>query len=292
MNIQLDQKDYQETIDSNKSVLLDFYADWCGPCQTLLPTIHKLAEEFEGDVVIKKINIDTNKELASKFGVRSIPTLIHITDGKEVGRHTGVISENELKTKINQLKFKKMKTRIETLNPETTTGKSKELFDAVQKKLGFIPNLIKVFGNSPATLQTYLSLGELTASGTFSNKFREQLALAIAEENSCNYCLSAHTAIGKMNGLTDEQTENNRQGIATDERIQAGLQFAQEVTKNRGQVSSEVINAVKNAGYNDGEILEIVLNVVSNTLTNYVNHIAETEVDFPSVEAGKFAVTQ
>ncbi|MCL6293760.1 carboxymuconolactone decarboxylase family protein [Jejuia spongiicola] len=184
-----------------------------------------------------------------------------------------------------------MSTRIETLNPETTTGKSKELFNAVQNKLGFIPNLIKVFGNSPATLQTYLSLGELTASGNFNNKFREQLALAIAEENACNYCLSAHTTIGKMNGLTVEETEQNRQGLAADAKTQAGLQFAQEVTKNRGQVSTETIQAVKEAGYNDGDILEIILNVVSNTLTNYVNHIAETEVDFPSVEAGKFAVT-
>lgn len=184
-----------------------------------------------------------------------------------------------------------MSTRIETLNPETTTGKSKELFNAVQSKLGFIPNLIKVFGNSPATLQTYLSLGELTASGNFNNKFREQLALAIAEENSCNYCLSAHTTIGKMNGLTIEETEQNRQGLATDTKTQVGLQFAQEITKNRGQVSSASIQAVKDAGYNDGDILEIILNVVSNTLTNYVNHIAETEVDFPSVEAGKFTVT-
>ena len=184
-----------------------------------------------------------------------------------------------------------MNTRIETLNPETTTGKSKELFDAVQNKLGFIPNLIKVFGNSPATLQSYLSLGELTASGNFSNKFREQLALAIAEENSCNYCLSAHTTIGKMNGLTIEETEQSRQGIAADPKTQAGLQFAQIVTKNRGQVSTEAIQRVKNAGYNDGDILEIILNVVSNTLTNYVNHIAETEVDFPNIEAGKFTVT-
>ncbi|KAB1160342.1 carboxymuconolactone decarboxylase family protein [Tenacibaculum aiptasiae] len=183
-----------------------------------------------------------------------------------------------------------MSTRIETLNPETTTGKSKELFDAVQNKLGFIPNLIKVFGNSPATLQSYLSLGELTASGNFSNKFREQLALAIAEENECNYCLSAHTAIGKMNGLTEEETAQNRQGIAADAKVQAGLNFAQSVTKNRGKVSSEEIAAVKAAGYNDGDVLEIVLNVVSNTLTNYVNHIAETEIDFPKVESGKFNV--
>ncbi|WP_299156408.1 carboxymuconolactone decarboxylase family protein [uncultured Tenacibaculum sp.] len=183
-----------------------------------------------------------------------------------------------------------MSTRIETLNPETITGKSKELFDTVQNKLGFIPNLIKVFGNSPATLQSYLSLGDLTASGNFSNKFREQLALAIAEENECNYCLSAHTAIGKMNGLTEAETAQNRQGISVDAKVQAGLNFAQSVTKNRGKVSSEEIAAAKAAGYNDGDILEIVLNVVSNTLTNYVNHIAETEIDFPEVEAGKFTV--
>ncbi|PTX63999.1 putative peroxidase-related enzyme [Kordia periserrulae] len=185
-----------------------------------------------------------------------------------------------------------MSTRIETLHPETTTGEAKELFNAVQKKLGFIPNLIKVFGNSPATLKSYLSLGELTASGNFNNKFREQLALAIAEENNCDYCLSAHTAIGKMNGLTEAQTEASRQGLANDAKTQAGLQFAQSVTKNRGNVTSEEINAVKAAGYNDGDILEIVLNVVSNTLTNYANHIAETEIDFPVVATGKFAVTQ
>lgn len=184
-----------------------------------------------------------------------------------------------------------MSTRIETLNPETTTGQAKELFNAVQDKLGFIPNLIKVFGNSPATLQSYLSLGELLGSGNFTNKFREQLALAIAEENSCNYCLSAHTAIGKMNGLTEAQTEQNRQGLANDAKVQAGLQFAQSVTKNRGKVTTEEIQAVKAVGYSDGDILEIVLNVVANTLTNYVNHIAETEIDFPTVETGKFSVT-
>ena len=181
-----------------------------------------------------------------------------------------------------------MSTRIQTLNPETTTGKSKELFNAVEQKLGFIPNLIKVFGNSPATLQTYLSLGELTASGNFSNKFREQLALSIAEENDCNYCLSAHTAIGKMNGLSEEEIVESRKANASDTKQQAGLQFAQSVTKNRGKVTSEEIKNVKEAGYTDEDILEIILNVVSNTLTNYVNHIAETEIDFPKVEAGKF----
>ncbi|MGI9533094.1 carboxymuconolactone decarboxylase family protein [Lutimonas sp.] len=181
-----------------------------------------------------------------------------------------------------------MSTRIQTLNPEVTTGKSKELFDAVQKKVGFIPNLIKVLGNSPAALQAYLSLGEITSSGRFSNKFREQLALAIGEENECDYCLSAHTAIGKMNGLSDIQTEQSRQGNSEDARERAALQFAQLVTRERGQVNDKAIETVKNAGYNDEELLEIVLNVVSNTLTNYVNHLANTEVDFPKVSSGTY----
>ena len=104
MDIQLEQKDFQDTIDNNKSVLLDFYADWCGPCQTLLPTIHKLADEFEGEVTIKKINVDQNQALAQKFGVRSIPTLVYISAGKEVNRQNGVITESLLRDQINQLK--------------------------------------------------------------------------------------------------------------------------------------------------------------------------------------------
>ncbi|MDJ0644911.1 MAG: thioredoxin [Flavobacteriaceae bacterium] len=104
MDIQLDQKDFQTTVENNKNVLIDFYADWCGPCQTLLPTVHRLAEEFEGDVTIKKVNVDQNQELASRFGVRSIPTLVQLSDGKEVGRIVGLISESDLRTKIKELK--------------------------------------------------------------------------------------------------------------------------------------------------------------------------------------------
>ena len=184
-----------------------------------------------------------------------------------------------------------MNTRIAQLDPNTTTGKSKELFEAVNNKIGFIPNLVKVFGNSPSTLQAYLSLGEITSKGSFSNKFREQLALAIAEENECNYCLSAHSAIGKMNGLTEDQVEASRKGHAADLKTTKALEFAQKVTSKRGQVSSEDLTEIKAEGYSDGEILEIVLNVVSNTLTNYVNHIASTEIDFPKVEAGRFSVS-
>ncbi len=104
MDIQLNQKDFQKTIESNKKVLIDFYADWCGPCQTLLPTVHKLADEFEGDVLIKKVNVDQNSELAASFGVRSIPTLVYISNGEEINRQNGLISEGDLRAQINNLK--------------------------------------------------------------------------------------------------------------------------------------------------------------------------------------------
>ena len=104
MDIQLDQKDFQATIENNKNVLIDFYADWCGPCQTLLPTVHKLAEEFEGEVSIRKVNVDQNQELAAAFGVRSIPTLVQINDGKEISRIVRLVSEQDLRSRIEQQK--------------------------------------------------------------------------------------------------------------------------------------------------------------------------------------------
>lgn len=103
MNINLNTKEFDNVIASNKSVLLDFYADWCGPCQALSPTVHKLAEEFEGEVSIRKVNVDENKRLAASFGIRSIPTLVYLSEGKEVDRSNGLTSENELRLKIKQL---------------------------------------------------------------------------------------------------------------------------------------------------------------------------------------------
>lgn len=103
MDIQIDQNQYEKVITDNKLVLLDFYADWCGPCKTLSPTIQKLAEEYTGKVAIKKVNVDNNKDLAAAYQVRSIPTLIYISEGKTVGRSTGAAPENELKNQLDKL---------------------------------------------------------------------------------------------------------------------------------------------------------------------------------------------
>jgi thioredoxin 1 len=104
MEIQLEQIDVNNIIENNSNVLFDFYADWCGPCQTLLPTINKLADELKDDVTIKKINVDDYPKLAAKFNVRNIPTLIFFKNGAPADRHTGLITERNLRSKIDRLK--------------------------------------------------------------------------------------------------------------------------------------------------------------------------------------------
>jgi thioredoxin 1 len=104
METQLEQLDINTIVNSKGNVLLDFYAEWCGPCQTLLPTIHKLADELKDDVLIKKVNVDEYQELAAKFGIRNIPTLVFFKDGKAVDKHTGLITERNLRSKIDRLK--------------------------------------------------------------------------------------------------------------------------------------------------------------------------------------------
>lgn len=104
MDIQLNQDQFIKTVEDNSIVVVDFYADWCGPCQTLLPTIYKLAEELKDEVTIKKVNVDTNRELSAGFNIRSIPTLVYFKNGKEVARHNGLLSEGMLRGHINQLK--------------------------------------------------------------------------------------------------------------------------------------------------------------------------------------------
>lgn len=104
METTLEQTDVKNIIRNNPNVVLDFYAEWCGPCQTLLPTIHKLTDELKDDVIIKKVNVDDYQELAAEFSIRNIPTLIFFKEGEPVDRHTGLITERNLRDKINRLK--------------------------------------------------------------------------------------------------------------------------------------------------------------------------------------------
>ncbi len=176
--------------------------------------------------------------------------------------------------------------RITQLDPASATGKSKQLFDGVQAKLGIVPNLFRVFGNSPAALEGYLNFSGALAGGALSAKVREQIALAVAEINYCGYCLSAHTYIGGKVGLSEIEIADARQVSATDEHTAAILNLARSIVVQRGELSEAEFKAARAAKLTDAEIVETTANVALNILTNYVNHVAQTVVDFPEVKPG------
>lgn len=175
-------------------------------------------------------------------------------------------------------------SRIHQIAPEAATGKAKELLDAVKGKLGLVPNITRAMANSPAVLEGYLGLSGALGKGGLSPKNREQIALAVGQANQCDYCLAAHSAIGKMVGLTAEQILDSRRGTAIDPKTDALIRFARKVVDERGQVSDADVAEVRAAGLDDGAIAEVVANVALNIFTNYFNHVAETDIDFPKVE--------
>lgn len=182
-------------------------------------------------------------------------------------------------------------SRIETVNPAQATGKTKELLDGVKARLGMTPNLMRVMANSPAVLDAYLKFSGALGDGELTAKTREQIALSVGQANSCDYCLSAHSAIGKMVGLTADQIRHARLGIAEDTKANLILRFATTLIEKRGFVSNEDIAAVRDAGASDAEIAEIVANTALNLFTNYFNHVAQTEIDFPVAESIEVAAT-
>jgi uncharacterized peroxidase-related enzyme len=178
-------------------------------------------------------------------------------------------------------------SRLSAIDPIVATGKAKDLLTAVHSALGIVPNMTKVMVNSPAVLEGYLGLSGALSHGLLDAKTREQLALVTAQENHCDYCLSAHSAIGKMVGLTPEQIGEARSGHGQDARATAALRFARRVLETRGEISDEDVAAVRVAGFSDGEVAEIIAHVALNVLTNYFNNAAQVEIDFPKVSFAK-----
>jgi uncharacterized peroxidase-related enzyme len=181
-------------------------------------------------------------------------------------------------------------SRIPAIDPNQATGKAQELLSGVQAKLGMTPNLMRAMANSPAVLEAYLKFSGSLGGGELSAKTREQIALTVGQANSCDYCLSAHSAIGKTVGLTPEQIHDARVGTAIDRKSDAILKFANRLVEKRGFVSDNDLAAARKAKVNDAEIAEVVANTALNLFTNYFNHVAETEVDFPAADKLEFAI--
>jgi uncharacterized peroxidase-related enzyme len=182
-------------------------------------------------------------------------------------------------------------SRIPTpANIDAAPVASQPLLQAVKKQLGVVPNLFRLVANSPVALEGYLSLSGALSKGELPAATRERIALAVAEINGCDYCLSAHTYLGKnVAKLDDAEIAANRSGGSNDARADAAVRFAARVTTLRGHVTNEDFAAVKMAGYTDNAIIEIVQHVALNTWTNYINTVGQTEIDFPVVAASKAA---
>jgi len=167
---------------------------------------------------------------------------------------------------------------------------SQPLLAEVKKQLGSVPNLFRLVANSPAALEGYLGLFGALGKGALPAPTHERIALAVAEINGCDYCLSAHTYMGRnLAKLDDTEMSLNRNGSSNDPKANAAVSFAAKVARERGHVRAEDLEAVRSAGYDDAQIIEIVLHVALNTWTNYINEVAKTDIDFPVVTARKAA---
>jgi uncharacterized peroxidase-related enzyme len=154
--------------------------------------------------------------------------------------------------------------------------------DAVKAKLGVLPNMFRTFAHSPVALNAYMQLSNVAAGGKLNARQREQIALAVGETNDCGYCVAAHSVLGPGAGLTTTQVELARGALADNPRDAAVLKLAQAIVLHRGHVPTETLEAFKSAGFSDGDILEVLVTVVLNIYTNYTNHIADTDLDFPA----------
>lgn len=159
------------------------------------------------------------------------------------------------------------------------------LLAAVKQQLGIVPNLFRLMATSPQTLNGFLGLSGALGKGSLDAATRERIALAVAQINGCGYCLAAHTYLGSNIAKLDEaEIAANRAGRSGDAKADAAVRFAAALTHARGAVTQADFDAVRAAGYSDAEIVEIVGHVAVNTLTNYINEVFGTEVDFPAVD--------
>lgn len=174
--------------------------------------------------------------------------------------------------------------RLPVIDPGAAQGRVKEIFEGPLK--GKELNIFKGMANSPAVLDAYLGMAGALAKSGLGGKAREVVQLAIGEANNCGYCVAAHTAIGKGQGLTDEQCLAARRGAATgDAKLDAVVRFALVLHEKRGFVSEEDIETFCGAGYTAQHVAEVVATYSLASFTNYFNHVNDTDIDFPAVPA-------
>lgn len=173
------------------------------------------------------------------------------------------------------------------INPVLDTNASPEaaaLFAAIKGKVGMVPNLYRTTAQRPAVLSALLGLGDDLGMGAFDAKTREAIALTVAKANRCDYCASAHSAIAASMKVGQDENLANLNGTSANPRLAAILALAARIVAEKGHLADADLAAARAAGLNEGDIIEVTVNVAANIFTNYINHIAQTEIDFPVVQ--------
>lgn len=178
-------------------------------------------------------------------------------------------------------------SRINLVTNEQANQEQEALFNIIQDQLGMVPNFLKVFANSPAALRAFLGLHSIAGEGELDPQTKERIALGLAEQNACEYCVSAHSAIGRKAGLSNSEIEANRAGTSEDAKAAVAVKFARSLAEHNGEVSTGELLEIRNAGYNDAQIVEIITHVGMNVLTNILGKASRVPIDFPKVELKK-----
>lgn len=168
-------------------------------------------------------------------------------------------------------------------NPETTTGTHRQSFDQINAAFGVVPNMFKTIGNSPAALEAMWKFFGALSKGKIDKKLGELIAVRVADLNRCEYCLAAHTFLGKNAGLSESELKTAQAGESSNSRTQAALSFASKIVNNKAQLTVNDFSEIRKAGFSEEEISEILAHVALNIFTNYTNVAFGVEVDFPKV---------
>jgi len=176
-------------------------------------------------------------------------------------------------------------SKLDVLQREQVSQGNQQIFDQIKEQIGMVPNLYAVYAHSEVALQANLQLNQTLSQGEFDQREIEASMLAVSQENGCDYCLGAHTAIAQKAGFSEEETLGLRDGSIADPKLKALTDLARELTATRGRPAPETVERFFEAGYSKGALVELIGLVALNTFNNYTNHLAETPLDFPAAPA-------
>ncbi len=180
-------------------------------------------------------------------------------------------------------------SRILTVTDNVANNEQAELFAAIKSNLGIVPNFLRVFANSPDALKAFLGFHHIASNGSLDAATRERIALTLAQRNECAYCLSAHTAIGRKTGLNTDEINSNRNGDSQDAKAAVAVKFARSLVEHLGDVTTAEVQELRDAGFSDADIVEIITHTGINLLTNILSKASRVEIDFPKVELSQAA---